>query len=264
MLRRFIASLGESVIQFVVETGGILLFLSEAVLWLLRPPYRYSVWLEQFYFVANKSVFIISVTALFTGMVFAVQFYFGFRIVNADALVGPASALSLARELAPIFTAVVVTGRAGAAMAAELGTMRISEQIDAMEVMAVSPIQYLVSPRILAGFVAMPLLSILFLLIGNVGAYFAGVILLGIDRSIFLAHLQEFVVPMDISQGLIKAGAFGLMFSTIATYIGFFTYGGAKGVGLSTNRAVVITLVLILVSDYFLTMLIRFFFYREE
>ena len=241
-----------------------MIFMFRAIYWLIKTPYRPNIFLEHFYFIANKSVFIVTLTAIFTGLVFAIQFYFGFNVINADALVGPASALSLARELAPVFTAVVVTGRAGAAMAAELGTMRVTDQIDAMEVMAINPLQYLVSPRILAGFIALPILSTLFLFIGNIGAYMAGVWLLGIDSSLFYSHLSEFVEIQDILQGLIKAAFFGLMFSTLSTYTGFTTSGGAKAVGASTNRAVVVTLVLILVSDYFLTLGIRFLFYGDS
>lgn len=250
--------------RMLEEIGRLIVFFGQACYWLFKPPYRPSLVLEQLYQVANQSVFVVSLTALFTGLVFAVQFYFGFRVIQADALVGPASVLSLARELAPVFTAVVVTGRAGAGMAAELGTMRITEQIDAMEVMAVSPIQYLVSPRILAGFLSMPALSIFFLIVGYFGVYVAGIYLLNIEKVVLFSHLQEFVRPRDLMQGLIKAAVFGVMFSVISTYSGYVAAGGARGVGNATKRAVVATLVLILISDYFLTLLIRFFLYRGE
>jgi phospholipid/cholesterol/gamma-HCH transport system permease protein len=165
------------------------------------------------------------------------------------------------RELGPVFTAIVVTGRAGAAMAAQLGTMRVTEQIDAMDVMAVNSIQYLVVPRVAAGFIALPLLTALFIFVGNVGSYFTGVYLLSIDPVIFFAHLQDIVQVRDLIQGLIKAAAFGIIFSTIGTFKGYFTQGGAEAVGRSTNEAVVVTLVLILVGDYFLTLIIRAFLY---
>jgi len=263
MFSRYLNWLGASVIGVFWESGKIVLFFLSACYWLFRRPFRPRLVIEQLYFIGNKSVFIICLTALFTGLVFAIQFYFGFRLINADALVGPASALSLARELAPVFTAIVITGRAGAAMAAEIGTMRITDQIDAMEVMAVSPIQYLVSPRILAGLLALPLMSALFLFFGNIGAYIAGVYLLKIDSVLFFSHLLEFVFIVDIFQGLIKAALFGAMVTTIGTYAGYNTSGGAAAVGNSTNRAVVITLVVILISDYFLTLVIRFFLYRS-
>lgn len=244
-------------LEVVEELGRITQFFLLALRWLFRRPFRMRVFIDQFYFIANKSVFIISVTGLFTGMVFAVQFYFGFRMVQADTLVGPSSALALTRELAPVFSAVVVTGRAGAAMAAELGTMRVTEQIDAMDVMAVPSMQYLVVPRILAGFLALPVLSALYLFIGNVGAYSVGVYFLGIDPALFYAHLDSFVFPEDVVQSLVKAACFGVLFSTIGTYYGYTASGGARAVGQATNNAVVVTLVVILVSDYFLSLLIR-------
>jgi phospholipid/cholesterol/gamma-HCH transport system permease protein len=140
--------------------------------------------------------------------------------------------------------------------------MRVTEQIDAMDVMAVNSIQYLVVPRVVASFFAMPMLCALFMFVGNLGSYFTGVYLLDIDKIIFFAHLQEIVQMRDIVQGLIKAASFGIIFSTIGTFKGYFTKGGAEAVGRSTNEAVVITLVLILVGDYFLTLVIRALFYR--
>lgn len=247
-----------SIALHMIEQGGrITRFFLHTLRWLFRRPFRFGVFIEQFYFVANQSLFIILVTGVFTGMVFAVQFYFGFRLIQADTLVGPSSALSLTRELAPVFSAIVVTGRAGAAFAAELGTMRVTEQIDAMDVMAVNSIHYLVVPRVLAGFLALPVLSTVFLFVGNLGAYVAGVHFLGIDASLFYAHLQSFVFPEDVAQSLIKAACFGIIFATIGTYYGYTAHGGARAVGRATNNAVVSTLVAILVGDYFLTLAVR-------
>ncbi|HRK01297.1 MAG TPA: ABC transporter permease [Oligoflexia bacterium] len=258
----WIESIGAAVLRFIEQTGHISKFFAEAVRWLPRSPFRFKLFLEQFLFVANKSLFIVCLTAVFSGMVFAIQIYFGFQVINADALVGPSVAIGFVRELGPVFTGIVVTGRAGAAMAAQLGTMRVSEQIDAMDVMGVNSIHYLVVPRIVASFIALPLLCTLFIFVGNVGSYFTGVYLLNIDPIIYFSHLQEFVEPRDMAQGLIKASAFGLIFSTIGTFKGYFTQGGAEAVGRSTNEAVVITLVLILVSDYFLTLVIRAMLYQ--
>lgn len=259
---QWIESIGRGFLNFVEETGKVSRFFGNACYWMVRPPFRFKIFLEQFIFVANKSLFIVCLTGVFSGMVFAVQIYFGFKIINADALVGPAVAIGFVRELGPVFTGIVVTGRAGAAMAAQLGTMRVTEQIDAMDVMAVNSVQYLVVPRVVASFFAMPMLCALCILVGNVGSYFTGVYLLGIDPVIFFAHLQEVVEVRDLAQGLIKAAVFGIIFSTIGTFKGYFTKGGAEAVGRSTNQAVVITLVLILVGDYFLTLVIRSFLYR--
>jgi phospholipid/cholesterol/gamma-HCH transport system permease protein len=258
----WIESLGSLFLEFVEETGKISRFFGETCAWAVKPPFRFRIFLDQFLFVANKSVFIVCLTGIFSGMVFAIQIYFGFRIINADALVGPSVAIGFVRELGPVFTGIVVTGRAGAAMAAQLGTMRVTEQIDAMDVMAVNSIQYLVVPRVLASFLALPLLTALFIFVGNAGAYFTGIYLLQIEPVLFFAHLQEVVQTRDLVQGLIKAGAFGIIFSTIGTFKGYFTQGGAEAVGRSTNQAVVVTLVLILVGDYFLTLVIRAFLYR--
>lgn len=257
-----IERLGSAWLGFVKETGAILHFFLQAAYWSIRPPFRTKIFLEQFIFVANKSLFIVCLTGIFSGMVFAIQIYFGFRMINADALVGPTVAVGFVRELGPVFTGIVVTGRAGAAMAAQLGTMRVTEQIDAMDVMGVSSIQYLVVPRILVSILALPLLTGLFIFVGNAGSYFTGVHLLKIDPIVFFAHLQEIVSTRDMMQGLIKSAFFGAIFSTIGTYKGYFTSGGAEAVGRSTNEAVVVTLVLILVSDYFLTLVIRALLYH--
>lgn len=262
-LENFISWIGKSLIDFVRETGKVAQFFLLTCFWCFRPPFRFRLLVDQFLFVGNKSLFIVCLTAGFTGMVFAIQVYFGFQVINADALVGPSVAIGFARELAPVFTAIVVTGRAGAAMAAQLGTMRVTEQIDAMDVMAVNSIQYLVVPRVIASLLAMPMLAALFLLVGNIGSFFTGVYLLAIDPVLYFSHLQEFVMIRDIAQGLIKAAAFGIIFSVIGTFKGYYTVGGAEAVGRSTNEAVVVTLVLILVSDYFLTLVIRTFLYHS-
>ncbi len=261
---KWVERIGKFVFTVVEEAGNMSLFLRDACVWLFRPPFRYRLVLEQFLFVANQSLFIVSLTSLFTGMVFAMQVYFGFKIINADALVGPTTAIAFVRELGPVFAAIVVTGRCGAAMAAQLGTMRVTEQIDAMDVMAVNSIQYLVVPRLLASMIALPLLVVLFNFVGNFGSYVTGVYLLHIDPIIYFAHLQEFASMKDLWQGLIKAAVFGVIFATVGTYKGYYTQGGAEAVGKSTNEAVVVTLVLILVSDYFLTVMIRAIMYGDS
>ncbi len=259
----WIENLGSKFLNYVEELGRMAAFFLEAMKWLFKPPFRYKNFIEQFIFIANKSLFIVCLTSIFAGMVFAVQVYFGFKIINADALVGPTTAIAFVRELGPVFTAIVVTGRCGAAMAAQLGTMRVTEQIDAMDVMAVSSMQYLVTPRIIASMIGLPLLTTLFIYVGNIGSYFTGSVILRIDPVLYFSHLQEFVEPKDLAQGLIKAAIFGIIFATVGTYKGYKTQGGAEAVGKSTNEAVVLTLVLILVSDYFLTMMIRSVLYSS-
>lgn len=260
-MKAWVESIGRSCLQFVAEVGKLTFFSILILQWALRPPYRFHLFAEQFVAVGNQSTFIVCLTAFFSGMVSAIQIYYGFRVIDASGLVGPTVALGLARELGPVFTAIVVTGRAGARMAAQLGTMRISEQIDAMDVMAVSSIQYLVVPRVLAGFLALPLLTVIFIFVGNLGAYSVGVFILEIDPVLFYAHLQEYMQIRDLWQGLIKSVVFGGLFSIIGTYKGYYVSGGAEAVGRSTTEAVVNTIVLVLISDYFLTVVIRAFLY---
>lgn len=261
-MTNILEKLGASLIQLIEDIGKITLFLGQTLFWLFRRPFRPELFAEQLYLIGNRSIFIVFLTAAFSGMVFAVQFYFGFRTLKADSLVGPVSALTFSRELGPVFTAIVVTGRSGAAMAAELGTMRVTEQIDAMDVMAVNSIQYLVVPRVTMGIVALPILTTLFIFVANLGSFFVGVFLLGIDRTMYFAHLESFVQMVDLYQGLLKSTVYGLMFATIGTYKGYTTTGGAAGVGRATNTAVVVTLVMVLISDYFLTLIVRYFLYR--
>jgi phospholipid/cholesterol/gamma-HCH transport system permease protein len=162
-------------------------------------------------------------------------------------------ALSLAKELSPVLTGLMVTGRAGSGIATELGTMRVTEQIDALETMAVNPVQYLVVPRFLAGVVMVPALSVLFTLVGMCGAYFVGVVLMNIDPGVFLGKTRWLVDPKDITDGLIKATVFGGVLTLVGCYKGFYASGGARGVGIATTQSVVVSSVAILVADYFLT-----------
>jgi len=183
----------------------------------------------------------------------AYQTYFGFKLINVDSLVGPVVALSLAKELAPVLTGLIVAGRAGAAMAAQIGTMKVTEQVDALEVMGVNSMQYLAVPRILAATLSVPMLSIFFLFIGNIGSYIVGTQALLIDESIYLSKLGNFMYVSDIAQGAIKALVFGFVIAIIGTYFGFSVSKGAEGVGKGTNLAVVWGMISVLVLDYFLT-----------
>ena len=211
-------------------------------------------------FIGHKSVFIISLTGVFAGMALAYQIYIGFSLFNATNLTGPTVALSVTRELGPVLTGLIVAARAGGAMAARLGTMRVTEQIDALEVMGVDSIQYLVAPRVLAAFLCMPLLTGIFDFVSIMGAHWLCTGLLGLDSAIFWAKIGQWMDPIHINEGLIKAAVFGLCFSVICCYRGFYTTGGARGVGEATNRGVVISMVLIIVSDYYLAHIIRIYY----
>jgi phospholipid/cholesterol/gamma-HCH transport system permease protein len=203
-----------------------------------------------------NSLSVVGLTSLLTGMVLAMQTYYAFRMFSAESLVGATVALSMTRELGPVITALMVTGRAGSAMAAEIGSMRVTEQIDALRVMAVSPVQYLVMPRILAGLIMVPLLTVLSDFIGVIGGYLIGVKLLGINSGIFLGRIYDLVEPGDLYNGLTKAAIFGVILTLVGCYKGYYTSGGAEGVGRATTSAVVVSSVLILTADYIMTALL--------
>jgi phospholipid/cholesterol/gamma-HCH transport system permease protein len=239
--------------RLVVETGQMVLMLLQSAAWLLRPPLKISLIFRQMEFVGVKSTMVVILTGAFTGAVLALQTYYGFTKFNAETLVGATVTLSMMRELGPVLTSLMVTARAGSAMAAELGTMRVTEQIDALEVMAANPIKHLVVPRIVASVLMVPVLTVISDFVGIAGGYFVGVVLLRINPGLFMSKIYEMVELGDFFNGLIKAVFFGLILSLVGCYKGFSTTGGAEGVGRATTEAVVLASVLILVSDYFLT-----------
>lgn len=252
-IKTFIEAIGQRVLDAIEGLGRVSMMLIETIIWMLRPPYRVGVLFQAMEFVGVGSLFIVCLTGLFTGAVFALQGAVAFRLFNAESLVGSTVAISLARELSPVLTGLMVAGRAGSGIATELGSMRVTEQIDALYTMAVNPVQYLVVPRVLAGVVMVPALSVLFTLVGMLGAYFVGVVLLHIDKGIFIARVQWYVDPGDLISGMIKACVFGGIVTIVGCYKGFYASGGARGVGLATTQAVVMSSVAILIADYFLT-----------
>jgi phospholipid/cholesterol/gamma-HCH transport system permease protein len=250
---RLIEALGRAVIRFIESSGRLLFVLYSFLIQVFQPPYRIHNIFLQMENVGVNSIGIVLITGLFTGMVFAVQLYISLQMFSAGGLVGAMVALSLTRELSPVFCALMVTGRVGSAMAATLGSMRVSEQIDALEAMAVNPIHYLMVPRVLAAMFMMPLLVVVFDAIGIAGAYLVSIYLLHVDPGIFVNKLNYWTDPDDFWKGLIKGGVFGLIFAVVGCSKGFYTTGGADGVGRSTTQAVVVASVLIFISDYFLT-----------
>ena len=252
-MREFFESIGKWAGMIVSSAGGMALMLFQAIMWMFIPPLKVKNIFKQMEFVGVRSLFVVVLTGAFTGAVMALQSYNALKRFGAESLVGPTVALSMARELGPVLTGLMVTGRAGSAMATELGTMRVTEQIDALYTMAVNPVKYLVSPRILAGVLMLPVLAIVTDFIGVVGGYVVGVKMLGINSGVYIGRTVDFVKPHDIFDGLIKAAVFGLILSLVACYHGFNTAGGAAGVGDSATKSVVLGCVLILMSDYFLT-----------
>ncbi len=237
----------------ILGLGDFVRFYLRTMAWSFRPPFRWSLLLRESERIGVRSTLIIVLVALFSGMVFALQTATSFRLFNAETLVGSTVGVALTRELAPVFTALMIVARSGSAMAAEIGTMSVTEQVDALRSMGINPIQYLVVPKVWATTFMVPLLTGLFNGVGILGSYLVAVHLMQIPEGPYLKHFRFFVDPDDIYQGLIKAVIFGFLVSLIACYKGYNTKGGAEGVGRATTAAVVAGSVTILISDYFLS-----------
>lgn len=237
------------------DLGATVLLLLQAITWLVRPPFRIAQLMIAIEFIGAGSLFITGLVGIFTGMAFTVSTIVGFRQFSAEGMVGGVVALALARELAPVLAAVVVTARAGSTMASELGNMRVTEQIDAITTMGVSPVQYLVVPRVLATTLVLPLLALCFGIAGMFGAWIVAVLWQSIDPGVFFDRIETFVKIADIRMLLVKSSLFGLIVSTICCKKGFFASGGARGVGEATAKAVVSSIVAIFAADYVVTTL---------
>ena len=235
------------------DFGELVLFGGETLAWMARPPWRAELLVHQMAAIGVGSTFIVAVTGLFAGMVLALQGNYAMRQFGAEGYVGGFVAISLFRELGPVFTGLMVTGRSGSAITTELGTMRVTEQIDAMESMAVNPVHYLAVPRVAAATIMMPVLAVVFSAMGYLGGYIIGVHVAEIPPGPYIDHTRSMVEMHDIMHGLLKALIFGAVVSLIATYRGFSALGGARGVGEATTRAVVASSVAILVMDYLIT-----------
>jgi phospholipid/cholesterol/gamma-HCH transport system permease protein len=245
-----IRSIGVWFLAFLRELGHMFIFLLDALYIVFRPPFKFKMLLRQVRFFGNKSMAVIMLTGAFTGMVLALQLFYILRKFGSEALLGPGIALSLIRELGPVLSALMVTGRAGSALTAEIGMMRISEQIDALTSMALNPMRYLIAPNIVAAIMVFPLITAIFDVIGIYGGYFVGVKILGISSGTYFSLMEDYVVMEDIMVGLYKSLSFGLLVSWICCYKGFYTGYGAEGVSKSTTEAVVTSSILILVWDY--------------
>ena len=253
-----LSALGRFAILPVQEMGRIAIFFSRGSFHIFAHPFQLSKIIEQLYFIGMKSVFVICLTGAFTGMVLGIQGYYTLVKFGSEGLLGAAVALSLIREMGPVLTAIMIIARAGSSMAAELGIMRISEQVDALETMDIDPIRFLVSPRMAASLISFPLLTALFDVVGIVGGFLTGSLLLGINPGAYFSRVDSSVMMADISGGFIKSIVFAVVVATICCYQGFYTHTraegfGAKGVSLSTTSAVVSSCVIVLVVDYILT-----------
>ena len=241
---------------FFEEVGRFFVLLSRTLAWTVRPPYDWRELVRQMARIGVGSAPVVLLTALFTGMVMALQTFSTLKRVNAEGYVGTLVALSMVRELGCVLSALVLAGRSGSAMGAELGTMRVTEQIDALEVLATDPVHYLVVPRVWATTVMLPLLVALADAIGIVGGYLVAVVLLGANPVSYVENTFRFMDAGDVSSGLIKAAVFGLLIALVGCQQGYYARGGAEGVGRATTRAVVVASMAILISDFFLTKLL--------
>jgi phospholipid/cholesterol/gamma-HCH transport system permease protein len=251
-------ALGRQTIFFIQQLGRIAAFFVKGFLLIFSFPLQISKTIEQIYFIGMKSVLVICLTGAFTGMVLGLQGYYTLVKFGSEGMLGAAVALTLIRELGPVLSAIMVIGRAGSAMAAEIGIMRISEQIDALKTMDINPLRFLISPRIAAALISFPLLTALFDVIGIFGGYLTGSMLLGINPGVYLYRVESSVVMKDITGGFYKSLAFAVVVVTICCFQGYYTHTraegfGAKGVSLSTTSAVVISCVLVLIVDYVMT-----------
>jgi phospholipid/cholesterol/gamma-HCH transport system permease protein len=247
------ASLLAPVLDALDGIGTFVLLTGRTLVWMVRRPFRVGQLLGAMEFIGVQSIFIVALTGTFSGMVLALQTVNALRKFGADGVVGSVVAVSLTREISPVFAALMVTARAGSAMAAELGNMRVTEQIDAIVTMGVSPVQYLLSPRLAASVIMVPLLCVLYTCVGMAGAWLVAIEGLGIDPGVFISNIEKYMVPRDFWMGEIKSVVFGFLISAVSCNQGFFASGGARGVGIATTRAVVQSSVAILIANYLIT-----------
>ncbi|SRR5258706_7108684 len=251
------APLGARTLGGVNHMGAAAIFFARAF-WLIFRPKQMPRIIEQLSHVGARTMGIVSLIGLFTGMVLALQVYYALAKFGAQGVLGSAVALGLIRELGPVMTAIMIIARAGSSMTAEIGILRISEQIDALQTMRIDPLGYLVSPRIAAALLSFPLLTALFDTVGIAGGYFTGVVLLGLNSGTYVDQVQASVEARDVLGGFLKAVVFAVLVATICSYQGYFTHlradvHGAKSVSISTTSAVVLSCVLVLVVDYVIT-----------
>jgi phospholipid/cholesterol/gamma-HCH transport system permease protein len=245
--------LGRTFLGGLEAIGRVALFTLRAVLMAVQPPYYPRLILKQMIEIGYYSLPVVGMTAIFTGMVLALQTYTGFSRFNAETAIPNVVVISITRELGPVLAGLMVAGRIGAAMAAELGTMRVTEQIDALTTLSTNPFKYLIAPRLIAGLTMLPVLVAVADAIGIFGGYLVSVYKLGFNPGTYLTNTVEFVEFLDIFSGLVKAGVFGFIISLMGCYHGFSSRGGAQGVGKATTNAVVTASILILISNYIVT-----------
>lgn len=249
----FCQGVGHSFIELFASIGRLCLFTLDVLRHMATPPIYFKHVLRQFITIGYYSLPVVGLTALFSGMVLALQSYTGFSRFNAEGAVANVVVLSITRELAPVLASLMVAGRIGASIAAEIGTMRVTEQIDALKTLSVNPIKYLIIPRIIAGILMMPALVFIADIIGIMGGYLVGVHVLGFSPANYISQSWAFLEAIDVISGLVKAAVFGFIITLLGCYNGYNSGRGAQGVGAATTNAVVSASILILIFNYVLT-----------
>jgi phospholipid/cholesterol/gamma-HCH transport system permease protein len=247
---------GAKTLHLLARTGRMGLFLFRTLGFSLTPPLKFARLLRRIHFVGFQSIVVVLLTGMFTGMVLSLQGFYALSRFGSDAFLGPLVALSLVRELGPVIAALMVAGRAGSAIAAEIGIMRNGQQLDALELMGLNPFRYVVVPNFLAAMISLPILACLFDVVGIWGGYMVGVKLLGVSGGTYMGEIATYLEMKDIMGGIYKAISFGGIIAWVCCYKGYYTDFGAEGVSRATTQAVVMSSVLILVWDYFMTSLI--------
>jgi len=249
----FTGYIGSYLMGLSTMMGQCMLFLIDTIKVFFTTRLKLQKFLQQLEAIGVDSALIVILTGTFAGAVLALQSYIGFKRYGGEEFIGPVVALSMTRELGPVITGLMVTGRAGSAIAAEIGTMRITEQIDALKTLSINPLQYLVVPRILASLLILPLLTVISMLCGVIGGYLIAVNVLGLNGYQYITGIKKYLEFSDVTSGLIKSSVFGFIIAWIGSYKGYFTSGGARGVGLATTQSVVMGSILLLLANYFLT-----------
>jgi phospholipid/cholesterol/gamma-HCH transport system permease protein len=256
-IAEFVRRAGAEALKFIVKLGRMGVFLGRMLTYSVTPPFKFSLLVKQIQFIGFQSISVIFLTGAFTGMVLAYQGYNTLSRFGSEAFLGPMVGLALIKEMGPVISALMVTGRAGSSVTAEIGIMRISEQIDALELMGLNPYRYLVVPNFLAALISLPLLTAIFDVVGIFGGYMIGVRLLGVGSGVYFSEMVAYVDFADIVEGMVKSLNFGVIIAWVCCfkgyYTGYYTGFGAEGVSRATTQAVVLSSVLILVWDYFIT-----------
>lgn len=249
----FLGVIGRVFLAFLRHTGRLVLFTGRAIFHCFQPPFYWRTLLRQMVEIGYYSLPVVGLTAIFSGMVLALQSHTGFARFSAEGAVATIVVISMTRELGPVLAGLMVAGRIGAAMAAEIGTMRVTEQIDALTTLSTNPFKYLIAPRLLAGLLMLPCLVLVADVVGVFGGYLIGTYKLGFNPANYISRTWEFLEPMDVISGLVKASVFGFLIALMGCYNGYQSRGGAQGVGQATRNAVVTASILILVSNYLIT-----------